>query len=100
MHAMRVNSGTADEKVIARVSASTFLNAGPLLGSIRFVRLFEPLYYLRCSNRPLRQMRIERAGSDVWRVEQFRSREFLSLSLVRECLGRPCGRSLSLREFK
>jgi hypothetical protein len=50
--------------------------------------------YLRCGDRPFRQMRIDRARGDVWRVDQFRFREFLGLSFVRKCLGRPCVRSL------
>jgi hypothetical protein len=29
---------------------------------------FEPFEYLHCGDHPFRQMRIERAGGDVWRV--------------------------------
>jgi hypothetical protein len=35
-------------------------------------------------------MRVERARADIWRVDQFCSRKFLSLSLVRKCFGHPC----------
>ena len=67
---------------------------------VRIVRFFEPYKHLRCGDRPFRQMRIERARGDIWRVDQFRSREFLGLSLVRKCFGRPCVRSLSPWLFK
>jgi hypothetical protein len=33
-------------------------------------------------------------------ADKFRSREFLGLSLVRKCFGRPCERSLSPWQFK
>jgi hypothetical protein len=64
------------------------------------ILFFEPFEYLRCGDRPFGQMRIERARGDVWRVDQFISREFLGLSLVRKCFGRPCERSPSLWQFK
>jgi hypothetical protein len=63
---------------------------------IGFIRFFEPFKHLRCGDRPFRQMGIERARADIWRVDQFRSREFLGLSLVRKCFGRPCVRSLPI----
>src|SRR5258705_949408 len=45
-------------------------------------------------------MRIERAGGDILSFGQFSSREFLGLSLVRKCFGRPCVRSLSRSQVK
>ena len=40
-------------------------------------------------------MRVEGARADIWRVDQFRSREFLGLELVRKRFGRPYALSLS-----
>src|ERR1700722_12570546 len=68
--------------------------------SLRLVRLFEPFEYLSCGDRPFRQMRIERAGGDIWRLDQLRSREVLGLSLTRERFRRPCERVLSPWHFK
>jgi hypothetical protein len=62
-------------------------------GQINFIRFFEPFKHLRWGDRPFRQMRIERARADIWRVDQSRSRKFLGLSLVRKCFGYPCVRS-------
>jgi hypothetical protein len=45
-------------------------------------------------------MRIERARPDILGFGRFSSREFLGLSLVRKCFGRPCVRSLSRSQFK
>ena len=67
---------------------------------IGFIRLFKPFKHLRCGDRPFRQMRIERARADILVFGRFRSREFLGLSLVRKCFGRPCMRSLSRSQFK
>ena len=62
-------------------------------GQINFIRFFEPFKHLRWGDRSFRQMRIERARADIWRVDQSRSRKFLGLSLVRKCFGYPCARS-------
>jgi hypothetical protein len=62
-------------------------------GQINFIRFFEPFKHLRWGDRPFRQMRIERARADIWRVDQSRSRKCLGLSLVRKCFGYPCLRS-------
>src|SRR5260370_32483543 len=45
-------------------------------------------------------MRIERAGTDFLSFDQFRSREFLGLSLVWKCFSRPCAPSLSRLLFE
>jgi hypothetical protein len=76
--------------------------SGETAGSsqIGFTRFFEPFKHLRFGDGPFRQMRIERAGADIWCFDQFRFREFLGLQLVRKCFGRPCARSLSPRQFK
>jgi len=54
---------------------------------------FEPFKHLRWGDRPFRQMRIERARAEIWRVDQSRSRKFLGLLLVRKCFGYSCVRS-------
>ena len=74
-----------------RNSSPTPMEAGS--SQIGFIRFFEPLKHLRWGDRPFRQMRVERARADIWRVDQFRSRKFLGLSLVRKCFGHPCVRS-------
>jgi hypothetical protein len=71
-------------------------NYAPMLAGssqISFIRFFEPFKHLRWGDRLFRQMRIERARADIWRVDQSRSRKFLGLSLVRKCFGYPCVRS-------
>jgi hypothetical protein len=78
--------------------AITRTRIGEPAGSI--TRFFEPFEHLHCGDGPFWQMRIERARGDVWRVDQFRSREFLGLSLTRECFRRPCERVLSPWHFK
>src|SRR5258706_7500026 len=83
-----------------RASCKLCVDGRPVQAKWAFILFFEPFKYLRCSDRPFRQMRIECARADIWRVDQFRSREFLGLSLVRKCFGRPCVRSLSRSKFK
>jgi hypothetical protein len=64
-------------------------------------RFFEPFRYQRWGDRPFRQMRIERASADILRVDQFRIREILGLSLVQKCFGHPGMLSLSPKwQFK
>ena len=77
------------------------MRSGEPAGSsqIGFIRFFEPFEHLRLGYRPFWQMRIERARPDIWRVDQFRSREFLGLSLVRKSFGRPYAPSFSPWQF-
>src|SRR5258708_35263937 len=74
----------------------------PTFGSLSLARAFAEKQIatrmtLRCGDRPFRQMRIERARGDIWRFDQFRSRKFLGLSLVRKRFGRCVYRKLKLR---
>ena len=44
---------------------------------------------MRGGDRPFRQIRIERARTDIFGFGQLRSRKFLGLSLVAKSFGRP-----------
>src|ERR1700682_1543319 len=83
-----------------RASCELCADGRPVQAKWAFILFFEPFKYLRCGYRPFRQMRIECARADIWRVDQFRSREFLGLSLIRKCFGRPYALSLSPWQFK
>jgi hypothetical protein len=54
---------------------------------IGFIRFFEPFKHLRCGDRPFRQMGIECARADIWRVDQFRFRKFLGIELIAKRFG-------------
>ena len=57
-------------------------NYAPMGGRFKPNRLHPALRAIQASalrDRPFRQMRIERARGDIWRFDQFRSREFLGL---------------------
>src|SRR5258707_15450423 len=83
-----------------RASCELCADGRPVQAKWAFILFFEPFKYLRCGDRPFRQMRIECAHADIWRVDQFRSREFLGLSLVRKRFGRPYALSLSPWQIK
>jgi hypothetical protein len=83
-----------------RASCELCADGRPVQAKWAFILFFEPFKYLRCGDRPFRQMRIECARADIWRVDQFRSCEFLGLSLVRKRFGRPYALSLSPWQFK
>src|SRR3982074_3067062 len=86
--------GAAVAKGQNRVSGGLCADGRQVQAKSAFILFFEPFKYLRCCDRPFRQMRIERARADVQRVDQFRSRKFLGLELAAKCFGRP--RALSL----
>jgi len=78
-------------------------NCAPMVGRFKPNRLHPALRAIQAS--ALRRSSSsadedERARADIWRVDQFRSREFLGLALVRKCFGRACVCSLSRSQVK
>jgi hypothetical protein len=86
MSALRVNCGTGDQRFAGGSSIARQFPLTPMLASLltcgfirsepgrfkagsAFILFFEPFEYLRCGDRPFRQMRIERARGDVWCVD-------------------------------
>src|SRR5882757_3067492 len=83
-----------------RASYELCADGRPVQAKWAYILFFDPFKYLRCGDRPFRQMRIERARADIWRVDQFRSREFLGLEFAAKCFGRPRVLSLPRWQFK
>src|SRR5258705_10686339 len=83
-----------------RASCELCADGRPVQAKWAFILFFEPFKYLRCGDRPFRQMRIERARADVQRVDQFRSRKFLGLDLAPKCFSLPHALSLPPWLFK
>src|SRR6267142_6189359 len=61
-----------------RASCELCADGRPVQAKWAFILFFEPFKYLRCGDRPFRQMRIECARADIWRSTNFALANFLA----------------------